>query len=124
MFRDKRNISRLVDQRLQGNYPVSGLRMAVELACMCLREEPRLRPDAGDIILAFDYLTSKQYVSKVSEIVNVVGMENDESLKETSVILTKDSLREQAVAEAKQWGETWRDKRRQCGQNSPDEIRR
>ncbi|XP_012569100.1 serine/threonine-protein kinase PBL27-like isoform X4 [Cicer arietinum] len=69
MFRDKRNISRLVDQRLQ-------------------------------------------------------GMENDESLKETSVILTKDSLREQAVAEAKQWGETWRDKRRQCGQNSPDEIRR
>jgi serine/threonine-protein kinase PBS1 len=98
--------------------------MAIEMASMCLREEPRYRPDAGDIVLALDYLSSKQYVPKGSGTVSPGSMDIDDSPKETSMILPKDLLREKAVAEAKQWGETWRDKRRQSGQNSPEEIRR
>jgi len=107
---------------LQGYYPISGLRMALEMARMCLREDPRLRPSAGDIVLALDYLSSKKYVPKASEIVSPGEVEHDESPNETTMILVKDSLREQALAEAKQWGETWREKRKQSGQNSPEEI--
>lgn len=122
MFRDKGNFRKLVDPHLQGHYPISGLRMALEMARMCLREDPRLRPSAGDIVLALDYLSSKKYVPKASEIVSPGEMEHDESPNETTMILVKDSLREQALAEAKQWGETWREKRKQSGQNSPEEI--
>ncbi|XP_039683327.1 probable serine/threonine-protein kinase PBL7 [Medicago truncatula] len=122
LFRDKGNFRKLVDPHLQGHYPISGLRMALEMARMCLREDPRLRPSAGDIVLALDYLSSKKYVPKASEIVSPGEMEHDESPNETTMILVKDSLREQALAEAKQWGETWREKRKQSGQNSPEEI--
>ena len=122
MFRDRRNFPRLADPRLQGHYPGSCLKMAVELASMCLREEPRHRPDTGDIVLALDFLSSKQYVPKVPNIVK--GIENDDSPKETIAILAKDAQREQAVAEAKLWGKTWRDRRRQSGQSSPEEINR
>ncbi|XP_027351160.1 probable serine/threonine-protein kinase PBL7 [Abrus precatorius] len=123
VFRDKRSFPRLADPRLKGQFPGSGLRMAVELAAMCLREEPRHRPDAGDIVLAIEYLSSKQYAPKVSNVVNTGGIESDESSKETSVILPKDSQRERAVAEAKLWGETWRQKRQSC-QSSPEEANR
>ncbi|GAU39422.1 hypothetical protein TSUD_323700 [Trifolium subterraneum] len=122
MFRDRKSFPKLVDHRLQGHYTVSGLRMAIEMAAMCLREEPRYRPDASDIVLALDYLSSKQYVPKGSGTVSPVSMDIDDSPEETPMILPKDLLREQAVAEAKQWGETWRDKRRQSDQ-SPEDLR-
>lgn len=38
------------------------------------------------------------------------------------MILAKDSLREQAVPETMFWAETWRNKRRQSGQSSPNEV--
>ncbi|KAF1885786.1 hypothetical protein Lal_00008526 [Lupinus albus] len=122
LFRDRKSFPRLADPRLQGCYPGSSLKMAIELASMCLREEPRHRPEAGDIVLALDYLSSKQYTPKVSNTMNTEGMESGDSPKETSTILVKDSQREQAVAEAKLWGETWRDKKRQSGQSSPGEL--
>ncbi|RDY05874.1 Serine/threonine-protein kinase PBS1, partial [Mucuna pruriens] len=120
MFRDKRSFPRLVDPRLKGHYPGSCLSMAVELAAMCLREEPRQRPNAGDIVDALEFLSSKQYIPKISDTV-ITAMESEESPNETSVILSKDSQRERAVAEAKLWGETWR-QRRQSEQNSPEEA--
>ncbi|KAK7336117.1 hypothetical protein VNO77_16649 [Canavalia gladiata] len=123
MFRDKKSFPRLADPRLKGKYPGSALKMAIELAAMCLREEPRQRPNASDIVLALDYLSSKQYGPKVSSTINIGGMEIEESSKETTVALPKDAERERAVAEAKLWGETWR-QRRQSGQNSPEEANR
>ncbi|KAK7311325.1 hypothetical protein RJT34_09386 [Clitoria ternatea] len=121
MFRDKRSFPRLVDPQLNGQYPGSALMMVVELTAMCLREEPRHRPDAGDIVLALDYLSTKQYTPKTSNMPSPRGMGSGESPKEISAILPKDSQREQAVAEAKLWGETWR-QRRQSGQSSPVEA--
>ncbi|XP_061359768.1 probable serine/threonine-protein kinase PBL7 [Gastrolobium bilobum] len=121
MFRDKRQFPRLVDPQLQDRYPASGLRMAVELASICLREEQRHRPDAGDLVHALNYLSSKEYTPKVPNTVNTedVGKSSD-SPKGKSLILAEDSQREKAVAEAKQWGETCREKRRQSGQSSPE----
>ncbi|CAJ2631197.1 unnamed protein product [Trifolium pratense] len=48
------------------------------------------------------------------------GSEKDESPRETARMLNRDLDRERAVAEAKMWGENWREKRRQSVQGSFD----
>jgi serine/threonine-protein kinase PBS1 len=48
------------------------------------------------------------------------GSEKDDSPKETARMLNRDLDRERAVAEAKMWGENWREKRRQGAQGSFD----
>ncbi|KAL6188260.1 hypothetical protein ACLB2K_039653 [Fragaria x ananassa] len=48
------------------------------------------------------------------------GSEKDDSPKETARMLHRDLDRERAVAEAKMWGENWREKRRQSAQGSFD----
>ncbi|KAI4343427.1 hypothetical protein L6164_010775 [Bauhinia variegata] len=48
------------------------------------------------------------------------GYEKDESPRETARMLNRDIDRERAVAEAKMWGENWREKRRQSVQGSFD----
>ncbi|KAK4716134.1 hypothetical protein R3W88_014472 [Solanum pinnatisectum] len=48
------------------------------------------------------------------------GSEKEDSPRETARMLNRDLDRERAVAEAKMWGENWRDKRRQNGQGSFD----
>ncbi|CAA3013377.1 serine threonine- kinase PBS1 [Olea europaea subsp. europaea] len=48
------------------------------------------------------------------------GSEKDDSPKETTKMLNRDLHRERAVAEAKMWGENWREKRRQNAQGSFD----
>lgn len=49
------------------------------------------------------------------------GSEKDDSPRETQRMLNRDLDRERAVAEAKMWGENWREKRRQSAQGSFDE---
>lgn len=46
--------------------------------------------------------------------------EKDDSPRDTVRMLNKDLDRERAVAEAKMWGENWREKRRQSAQGSFD----
>ncbi|KAA8530027.1 hypothetical protein F0562_034561 [Nyssa sinensis] len=48
------------------------------------------------------------------------GSEKDDSPRETARMLNRDLDRERAVAEAKMWGENWREKRRQNAQGSFD----
>lgn len=48
------------------------------------------------------------------------GSEKEESPRETARMLNRDLDRERAVAEAKMWGENWREKRRQSVQGSFD----
>ncbi|CAI9785048.1 unnamed protein product [Fraxinus pennsylvanica] len=48
------------------------------------------------------------------------GSEKDDSPRETTKMLNRDLDRVRAVAEAKMWGENWREKRRQCAQGSFD----
>lgn len=48
------------------------------------------------------------------------GSEKDDSPKETARMLNRDLDRERAVAEAKMWGENWREKRRQGAEGSFD----
>ncbi|KAF5726650.1 Kinase superfamily protein [Tripterygium wilfordii] len=48
------------------------------------------------------------------------GSEKEDSPRETARMLNRDLDRERAVAEAKMWGENWREKRRQSAQGSFD----
>ncbi|OAY34254.1 serine/threonine-protein kinase PBS1 isoform X1 [Manihot esculenta] len=48
------------------------------------------------------------------------GSEKEDSPRETARMLNRDLEREKAVAEAKMWGENWREKRRQSAQGSFD----
>ncbi|KAK6160445.1 hypothetical protein DH2020_003826 [Rehmannia glutinosa] len=48
------------------------------------------------------------------------GSEREDSPRETAKMLNRDLDRERAVAEAKMWGENWREKRRQNAQGSFD----
>lgn len=48
------------------------------------------------------------------------GSEKEDSPRETARMLNRDLERERAVAEAKMWGENWREKRRQSAQGSFD----
>ncbi|CAN4124148.1 unnamed protein product [Withania somnifera] len=48
------------------------------------------------------------------------GSEKEESPRKSARMLNRDLVRERAVAEAKMWGENWREKRRQSAQGSFD----
>jgi serine/threonine-protein kinase PBS1 len=48
------------------------------------------------------------------------GSEKEDSPRETAKIINSDLDRERAVAEAKMWGENWREKQRQNAQGSFD----
>ncbi|OMO99404.1 hypothetical protein COLO4_13309 [Corchorus olitorius] len=120
MLKDGKNILNLADPLLRGHFSRSTLKRALEVAAMCIQENANSRPSISDLVLALDYLTSHPYNPNEAKRVSVKGPENNDSPKETKRILDKDFDRERAVAEAKLWGESWRDKRRQNEQVAPD----
>ncbi|XVE66125.1 hypothetical protein DITRI_Ditri08aG0055300 [Diplodiscus trichospermus] len=147
LFNDRRKFSRLADPQLQGRYPMRGLYQALAVASMCIQEEAATRPLIGDVVTALSYLANQAYdpngyrgsgdkddkryrdergrVSKndagaSGQRWDLEGSEKDESPRDTARMLNRDLDRERAVAEAKMWGENWREKRRQSAQGSFD----
>ncbi|KAL9680104.1 hypothetical protein QQ045_017981 [Rhodiola kirilowii] len=140
LFNDRKKFAKLADPQLEGRYPVRGLYQALAVASMCIQEQAATRPLIGEVVTALSYLANQAYdhattsgqdrrfkepqVSKVSpkgdSRWDLDGSEKDDSPKETARMLNKDLERERAVAEAKMWGENWREKRRQHGQGSFD----
>ncbi|CAN6575174.1 unnamed protein product [Malus baccata var. baccata] len=122
-MKDHKNIAQLADPLLRGRFQVSILRKAFEVAFMCLREDASTRPSMTEVVLAMNYLTSRLYSEPDEN--KVVDKKNSEpnTPDETTAMLKKESERERAVAEAKMWGETWRDKRRQGAQSTDDDFR-
>ncbi|KAL5552545.1 hypothetical protein UlMin_039946 [Ulmus minor] len=145
LFNDRRKFSKLADPRLQGRYPMRGLYQALAVASMCIQEQAATRPLIGDVVTALSYLANQAYDPTTSghrgsgeredkrhrDIGRILrneeaggsgqrwdldGSEKEDSPKETARMLD----RERAVAEAKMWGENWREKRRQSAQGSFD----
>ncbi|CAL0303481.1 unnamed protein product [Lupinus luteus] len=58
-FNDRRKYSKMVDPRLQGNYPLRSLHQAIAITAMCLQEDANRRPVISDIVIALDYIASK-----------------------------------------------------------------
>ncbi|EEF47418.1 serine/threonine-protein kinase PBS1 [Ricinus communis] len=149
LFNDRRKFSKLADPQLQGRYPMRGLYQALAVASMCIQEQAAARPLIGDVVTALSYLANQAYepnstghgrerddkrnrderggqLSKSEEgggsgrRWDLEGSEKEDSPRETVRMLNRDLDRERAVAEAKMWGENWREKRRQSAQGSFD----
>lgn len=108
-MKELKRASRLADPRLEGHFPAIGIRRAVEIASMCLREEPNTRPNSNDLVIGLEYLETLKY--NPQKTVNTGGSQDETS-----------STREQAVAEARQWVE--RERRRHAAQGTPDDEAR
>ncbi|KAK8587007.1 hypothetical protein V6N12_021523 [Hibiscus sabdariffa] len=122
MLRDGINVFNLADPLLRGHFSKSTMKKALEVAFLCIQENASCRPSISDIVLALDYLTSHPYSAhEAAKRVNVKGPDN-ESPKETTRMLDRDFNRERAVAEAKMWGESWRDKRLRSAENASDAL--
>ncbi|KAL2547235.1 Serine/threonine-protein kinase PBS1 [Forsythia ovata] len=135
LFNDRRKFAKLADPRLQGKYPMRGLYQALAVASMCIQEQAAGRPLIGDVVTALSYLANQAYENKDERGGKILrteegrgsgrkwdleGSEKDDSPRETTKMLNRDLDRERAVAEAKMWGENWREKRRQSAQGSFD----
>ena len=117
-----------------------GLYQALAVASMCIQEQAAARPLIGDVVTALSFLANQAYDhrggagdDKGGRILkndvgggsgrrwDLEGSEKDDSPRETARMLNNRDLdRERAVAEAKIWGENWREKRRQSAQGSFD----
>ncbi|PSR84735.1 Serine/threonine-protein kinase [Actinidia chinensis var. chinensis] len=141
LINDRRKFGKLADPGLEGQFPIRGLYQALAVASMCTQEQAAARPLIGDVVTALSYLANQSYepnsapghisrfngdkderrtggrISKNEEgggsgrKGDVEGSERDDSPRETAKMLNKDLDRERAVAEAKMWGENWREKR-------------
>uniref|UniRef100_A0A2P2IZU8 non-specific serine/threonine protein kinase n=1 Tax=Rhizophora mucronata TaxID=61149 RepID=A0A2P2IZU8_RHIMU len=150
LFNDRKKFPTLADPRLQGRYPTRGLYQALAVASMCIQEQAAGRPLIGDIVTALSYLANQAYEPSAGSrgsgnrderrnrderggqlLKNeeggvsghrweLDGFEKEDPPRETVRTLTRDLDRERAVAEAKMWGENWREKRRQSAQGSFD----
>ncbi|XP_059294349.1 probable serine/threonine-protein kinase PBL7 [Lycium ferocissimum] len=125
MLKDRMNFVQLADPMLRGKFPQSVFRRVVELALMCVQDDPHARPHTKDIVLAFSYFASQKHDSHAAQS-NQIGSQGEELTNGSPVdfngagidvkemrALNKDQERERAVAEAKKWGETWREKGKQ-----------
>ncbi|KAI3825000.1 hypothetical protein L1987_06475 [Smallanthus sonchifolius] len=61
---DKRKLFRIMDTRLEGQYPQKGAFTAATLASQCLHTEPKTRPRMSDILVALEELQDGKNVSK------------------------------------------------------------
>lgn len=97
----------LADPVLRGQFSESVLKKAVDVAILCLQENANNRPSMQDVVAAMNFLASCRYCPNKANKVAIKPTEGN-SPNETKML-----DRDQAVAEAKMWGETWRDKQRQ-----------
>lgn len=127
MLKDPKNHPRLADPWLKGQFPKSGLHHALELAAMCVRENANARPAMKEVVVAMDFLVAHPY--------GYYDLNSDNDSRKRQVRTSDDGAddpkrpekkdtcgaeagkklssimadREQAVAEAKKWGKTWRE---------------
>ncbi|XP_065861992.1 probable serine/threonine-protein kinase PBL7 [Euphorbia lathyris] len=109
IIRDQKNHLKLADPLLRGQFSASVLNKAVEVASTCLNENANLRPSSSDLVTAIDFLLSCKHKPKDA---SLEWPEIHLAPNITAVVIEKDLDRDRAVAEAKMWGETWREKRR------------
>ncbi|KAL8478799.1 hypothetical protein ACS0TY_030612 [Phlomoides rotata] len=100
----------LVDPKMEGDFSVGSLRKAMEVALMCVEDDPGSRPSMNDVVKAMNNLTSGMHRPNavVSPVHDEGEGEDEDENEETRPV--EEQQRAVAVADAKMWGETWRDK--------------
>ncbi|GKV40636.1 hypothetical protein SLEP1_g48251 [Rubroshorea leprosula] len=118
LWKDGKNVLSLADPLLDGQFSKSTFKRAIEVAKLCILENANARPSIRELANALEFLASQPYNPNVDRSVGDKEPVNDD-LPKVNVD------RQRAVAEAKMWGETWREKRRQQGaQNDADGLNR
>lgn len=113
-MRDRNNYLKMADPKLRGQFSASVFNKAIEVASTCLNENASLRPSSGDLVTAMEFLLSCKYEPKDhAQKGSLHWPEIDLAPNLTAIVVEKDLDRDRAVAEAKMWGESWREKRRQ-----------
>ncbi|WCJ40182.1 Protein kinase superfamily protein [Euphorbia peplus] len=110
IMRDRNNYFKLADPLLRGQYTASVFNKAIEVASTCLNENASLRPSSNDLVTAIEFLRSSKLKDGQE---SLKWPEIDVVPNLTAVVVEKDLDRDRAVAEAKMWGESWREKRKQ-----------
>ncbi|KNA24924.1 hypothetical protein SOVF_011170 [Spinacia oleracea] len=100
----------LADPRLNGEFPVRGLNQAVAIAAMCLQEEETARPFMSDVVTAINFLTSDSkdcYTSPLLSESSPVSDYNECNSQQVQEQRDQSAqTRQQALAEAMEWGST------------------
>lgn len=142
LLKDRKNLRQLADQKLQDQFSDSVLRRAIDIALMCLQDNPQSRPSMQDLVSAMKYLATQKFGRhaayatrdgkrkdrKVSreegkhELITAVQGAEDASPGLNTYTSNKDQERAQAIAEAKQWGESWRAKMQLRRQIESDDL--
>lgn len=129
MLKDRMNYVKLADPMLRGKFPQSIFRRVVELVLMCVQDDPQARPHTKDIVLALSYFASQKHDSHATQSNQIVS-QGDGRISPVEELtigsptdfngagidvkeMSRDQERKRAVAEAKNWGETWREKGKQ-----------
>ncbi|KAL3611832.1 hypothetical protein D5086_002852 [Populus alba] len=118
------NFSKLADPLLRGKYPMSVLRKVIGVASMCLGENANLRPSSSEVVQAMDYLLSRKSEPKKARNYCVKWPEPDFTPSRTKMVTDRDLDWDHAVAEAKLWGEEWREKQEQLRRSILDDDNR
>ena len=59
-IKDRKKFLKIVDPQLKGEYPKATLKRALDMACMCLREDAKKRPPMTEVVEALEYLESQK----------------------------------------------------------------
>ncbi|KAJ4785784.1 Kinase superfamily protein [Rhynchospora pubera] len=149
LFNDRKQLPRLADPRLEKRYPSRALYQALSVASMCIHENSANRPHISDVVTALTFL-AQSYDSTPSSSNPTTpttptdgnsnnngncsasssgggsGVHRGEPDSSNITIMLggggskTDGDRERLVAEAKQWGQNWRQKMKSEGMSTGD----
>ncbi|KAH6823063.1 Protein kinase superfamily protein [Perilla frutescens var. hirtella] len=94
MLKNPRKLTKVVDPRLEGQYPETGLRKAAALAYQCLSYRPKLRPTMTEVIHVLEPLKDVADDAQIGTFVFAVSMDCD-SLRKSSSENKKETTKEE-----------------------------
>ncbi|KAF8667255.1 hypothetical protein HU200_052922 [Digitaria exilis] len=136
LFTDRRKLAKMADPGLEGRFPTRGLYQALAVASMCIQSEAASRPLIADVVTALSYLASQVYDPSTGNTSKKgSGDKRSRAIGSRRALSMNDDAgssgrspsndqydsprehdkgleREKMVAEAKMWGENWREKQR------------
>ncbi|KAI3947797.1 hypothetical protein MKX01_034462 [Papaver californicum] len=63
---DRRKLVRMMDQRLEGQYPSKGAALAAQLSLKCLAPEPKNRPGMKEVVESLEQIQAIKFIPKES----------------------------------------------------------
>ncbi|KAA8543472.1 hypothetical protein F0562_021033 [Nyssa sinensis] len=106
LFKDPSRFPELADPLLRGDFPVKSLNQAVAVAAMCLQDDATSRPLMSDVVTALSYLWGGPEAGNRSSFSASASPFDDKMMGMTENHQDEINARErqQAVAEAIEWG--------------------